>query len=193
MIGFRIMALPDDLTLPTPPFAPPRMEYPKQRQLCPEIVFTLSQSGLTIDTMAPYFGLTGMALRIRMQKQPELMQAFCAGLADLVAEAGHVVRNHVLANDLDAAKFVLRNKGGWTTPRDIKVSVDSGNAPPTIDGHVLDLAARHTALLDSPDPDAPDAEWTASEGLQLPPGDVSSHETTSTGSTEEEELKAMMA
>jgi hypothetical protein len=181
---------PPALNLPIPPFLPPKRYDPRRREIIPEVVWDLAHNGLTVEQMAPYFRMTPRALAQRFSDDPELMLAFRSGLADMQLEAGQVIGHRMRQGDLEAAKFIAARKAGWTSSRDIRIAPTAG-IPPTIDGHVLDLAAKHSALLDSPDPDSvPDAEW--SEVTAEPVAESAPATAGADASISESELAAMM-
>lgn len=148
-----------DIQIAETPFPPTRRQGPLIRPLQENEVFMLAKAGMTIEQMAPYLGMKPMVLAQYFHNHPDIHDAYISGKLTLIARAGHVVGKKVDEGDLDAAKFVLRTKGGWSTVQNVHVRGGASGPSPAIDSHVSDLAAEHSALLDAPDPDAIDAEW----------------------------------
>ena len=97
-----------------------------------------------------------------MEAVPEVREAMDRGLAVAVETATRTLWHMAIEErSLGALIFWLKCRGGMTIPKqEIEVNVrQTSGAGPFIDSHVLDMAAAHSALLDSPDPDDIDGEF----------------------------------
>ena len=145
----------DSAVVPTNKGGPPRI------QIDLDVVRDLASLGLTQAMVASRMGFSIRTFGNRMKESPEFREAYESGLAQGVQRAAEVLSAGIMNGDIEAAKFFLRARGGFAVSAAQTVVVTPPGSAPVIDGHVLDLAAKHSALLDSPDPDSvPDAEWS---------------------------------
>lgn len=91
----------------------------------------------------------------RMKESPKLREAMDVGVSQAVDKAAEKLQELIEAGNLGAVIYYLRAKGGWSTKHEVTVMVRP-DAGPLIDGHIADLAAQHTQLLDGPDLDVDD-------------------------------------
>ena len=112
----------------------------------------LAGRGLTTDQIADRLGVSRRTLYDRMKENVELRGAMDVGVSQAVDKAAEKLQELIEAGNLGAVIYYLRAKGGWSTKQEVTVTLrpDSG---PLIDGHVTELGASHSRLLDGPDLD----------------------------------------
>jgi hypothetical protein len=125
-------------------------------------VHDLAAQGMSVNFIAARIGVSERALWQRMEHEPAVREAFDSGIAQAVDEASGLIIERIRAGDVACAQFFLRNRAKWNVGASAELTINvQNNAPPlTITNHVLEMAAYQSALLDSPDPDAVDAEWS---------------------------------
>jgi len=104
----------------------------------------------------------------RLENDPDVKAAYNAGISEVLDLTTKTLLDLVKERNLGACIFMLRNRFKWTAGAQLDVTVRHEPAPmPTIDDHVLRLAAEHSALLDGPDPDLIEGEFTEVDGFNL--------------------------
>jgi hypothetical protein len=137
-----------------------------------EAVRKLATIGLNATQIADRLRIGRRTLLAKAAEDPAVRQALDEGLSDGISFAAGKLWEKIEAGDLGSIVFYLRTRAHWrSAPDTLNVNVRQFGGPaPTIDDHVLDLAARHTALLDSPDPDGVvDVEWSEVTAVSQPP------------------------
>jgi hypothetical protein len=125
-------------------------------------VHELAGQGLSMNEISRAMGVSERLMWSRLENDPDVKAAYNAGISEVLDLTTKTLLDLVKERNLGACIFMLRNRFKWTAGAQLDVTVRREPAPaPTIDGHVLDLARAHTALLDGPDPDSmTDAEFT---------------------------------
>jgi hypothetical protein len=115
----------------------------------------LAGLGLTQEMIAARLGIGHTTFVSRLKDTPSFRQAFDIGLAAAVERAAGKLDDAIGAGDMESVRFFLKTRGKFRIVEPPVVVLAGGmGPPPTIDGHVIELSRRHSALLDSPDPDA---------------------------------------
>ena len=124
-------------------------------------IHELAGQGLSMTEVARAMGLSERLLWSRVADDPDVKAAYNAGISEVLDLTTKTLLDLVKERNLGACIFMLRNRFKWTAGAQLDVTVRHGPAPmPTITSHVLDMAREHSLLLDSPDPDAIEAEFT---------------------------------
>jgi hypothetical protein len=126
-------------------------------------VHDLAAQGLSINHLAAMIGISERALWSRMESDPAVRTAFDTGIAKAVYEASGLVIEKIRAGDVFCAMWFLKNRGGWRvgTTAELTINVRNAAPVPTIDmTNINSIAAECSRLLDAPDPDAVDAEFS---------------------------------
>jgi hypothetical protein len=111
----------------------------------------LAGLGLTAQTIADRLGVSRRTLFSRLETDPKARAMYDGGIAELVEFAAAKLHGLIAEGNLGAICFVLKTKGGFNVPREPPLAIHVAEHVVTIDGsHVLELAARHSALLDEP-------------------------------------------
>jgi len=123
-------------------------------------VTELAAQGYSMNDIARKLGVSERLMWQRCAEDPSVKSAYDTGVDDLFGLATKTLRELILERNLGAICFLLRNKFKWTAGSTSEVTIKHEVQMPTITSHVLDMAREHSLLLDSPDPDAVDAEFT---------------------------------
>jgi hypothetical protein len=123
-------------------------------------VTELAAQGYSMNDIARKLGVSERLMWQRCAEDPSVKSAYDIGVDDPFGLATKTLRELILERNLGAICFLLRNKFKWTAGSTSEVTIKHEVQMPTIDGHVLEMAAYQSALLDSPDPDAVDAEFS---------------------------------
>lgn len=118
----------------------------------------LAALGLSADQIADRLGVSRRTLFNRMNEDPAAREAMDQGLSEGIDFAASKLHELISEKNLGAICFYLRTRGHWRAAPQVIQVTHSNTAPPTIDGHIFDLAARQSALLDLDDDGAPESE-----------------------------------
>ncbi len=89
----------------------------------------MATHGMTQKEIANYYGITRQGLVKILTKNPELQQAFTAGLNHVIVKAVRVLMKKLEADDTFAAVYLLNNRGGWCEERYRKEKIDPDSIP----------------------------------------------------------------
>lgn len=79
---------------------------------------------LTDAQMADYLGMSLTMFKKRLSLDDELRSAYLRGKSKSIINAGEVVNGKVQEQDLQAAMFYLKTKGGWKESQSMELSVE---------------------------------------------------------------------
>jgi hypothetical protein len=130
--------------------------------ISPDDVRTLARRGLTVDQVADRLNVSRRTMYARMASDSALRDAMDAGVSEGIDFAAGKLMDMIADGNLTATIFYLRSRAKWRSSDDtVNINIRQAiGTPPGIDDHVMRMAAAHTALLNGPDPDIVDADWT---------------------------------
>ena len=121
-----------------------------------------------MNDIARRLGVSERLCWARCAEDPAFKEAYDAGVDDLFDLATKTLRQLILEKSPAAVFFTLRNKFKWLAGSSSEITIKHEPAPvPMITSHVLDLAREHSLLLDSPDIDTVDAEFSEVDSFDL--------------------------
>jgi hypothetical protein len=132
-------------------------------------VHDLAEQGMSVNFIAARIGVSERALWNRMETDSAVRSAFDSGIAKAVDVASGLVMEKIKSGDHFCAMWFLRNRAKWSVSASAELTITVRNDAPalTITSHVMDMAAEHSRLLDSPDIDAVEAEFSEVDSFNL--------------------------
>lgn len=133
--------------MPTPKKADPRHGggNPKFELTAAKLkqVEKLSEEGLWEKDIAALIGVHPNYFPEIKRRHPELVEAIAKGKANQIKKALSVVKHHVGKKNLDAAKFILRSRGGYSEDGKQPLADDVGRDKESTADRILANIRKH--------------------------------------------------
>lgn len=112
---------------------------------------------MTLPQIAARLGLPIPLFRDCMARFPQLRETYDLGMAESIDRTTSVLQAAREAGDIQAVRFTLERKAGWTAPKDGPAIVINAGDQVTIDGsHVDELRDRQRLYREIPDAELAD-------------------------------------
>ncbi len=122
-----------------------------EKPIDPARVRDLAALGLSSEMIATRIGVARRTLFDRMERDPEIRQAFDEGLAEGVEFAARGLQALIAQGNLGALIFYLKSRGGFKDPPSnapsVVINIGEQKAPVTIES-VNDLIEEQRALIE---------------------------------------------